>query len=203
MSTPKKNTSHRSAEAQATADAPNAQASSVAPAVSSALTALASLATQAAAPGQLGQIDNLGLVGRYDHTLDPKKRLKIPAELFHLMGSPENLFVMPDPYAPCLLILPPVEMRIMVEKLRKMPYFNEDVSDALESLGGQSEFLQLDTARRIRICDAFLEFAELESDVVIIGAANRIRLWAPRHRPLKKQVDQSKLSAALKTIGLV
>ncbi|MCL1887755.1 MAG: hypothetical protein FWF96_02650, partial [Kiritimatiellaeota bacterium] len=87
MSTPKKNTSHRSAEAQATADAPNAQASSVAPAVSSALTALASLATQAAAPGQLGQIDNLGLVGRYDHTLDPKKRLKIPAELFHLMGS--------------------------------------------------------------------------------------------------------------------
>ena len=49
------------------------------------------------------------LVGRFDHALDPKRRLTIPAEWRSVMGAPDFVYVFPDPAEPCLDLIPPAE----------------------------------------------------------------------------------------------
>ena len=58
------------------------------------------------------------LVGRFDHSLDPKKRLTIPSEWRAIMGDYPYVYIMPDPVEQCLDLIPAAEMEVRLEKLR-------------------------------------------------------------------------------------
>ncbi len=141
------------------------------------------------------------IVGRFDHALDPKRRLTIPSCWRQQMGHPTHLFVMPDSREKCLNILPPAEMAVLIEKLRQTSFFKAGMGNALTRFGEQCEDLTLDGQGRIRIKDALLEFAELDAMVAMIGGVNRIQLWTPRLKPEKIQVDQAGLATALEELG--
>ena len=138
------------------------------------------------------------LVGRYDHALDPKKRLTIPAGWRDLMGSPAYVYVIPDPRERCLNLIPPAEMEGRLEKLRQRPLFDKGAS--VQIFGANSEQVALDVQGRIRIGDRFLAFAGLSSKVAMIGAMNRIQLWSPEIRPEPETVDQTALAAACEVL---
>jgi len=145
--------------------------------------------------------DNKGLlVGRFDHALDPKKRLTIPSNWRELMGQPTYVYVMPDIDLPCLNLLAPQELERRLEGLRQRALFEDGLGDLLADLGENAEQLPLDVQGRIRIRDRLLEFAQLSDQVVMIGAANRVQLWAPKMRPERAGVDQARLAAAYRSV---
>ena len=123
------------------------------------------------------------LVGRFDHALDPKRRLTVPAGWRDLMGAPPYVYVFPDPNEKCLNLIPPAEMEGRLEKLRQRALFDKRASVALRVFGENAEQAVVDVQGRIRIRDRLLAFAQLTDTVVMIGAMNRVQLWSPALRP--------------------
>jgi MraZ protein len=140
------------------------------------------------------------LLGRFDHALDPKKRLTIPSNWRELMGHPAYVYVMPDLDQPCLNLLAPRELERRLEGLRQRALFEDGLGEMLAELGEHAEQLPLDVQGRIRIRDRLLEFAQLSDQVVMIGAANRVQLWAPKLRPERASVDQGRLASAYRNV---
>lgn len=140
------------------------------------------------------------LLGRFDHALDPKKRLTIPSNWRDLMGHPAYVYVFPDTELPCLNLLAPLELERRMEGLRQRALFEGGLGETLAELGEHAEQLPLDVQGRIRIRDRLLEFAQLSDQVVMIGAANRVQLWSPKLRPERAGVDQERLAAAYRNV---
>jgi len=141
------------------------------------------------------------LVGRFDHALDPKRRLTVPAGWRDLMGSPAYVYVFPDPNEKCLNLIPPAEMEGRLEKLRQRALFDKSASSALRVFGENAEQAVVDVQGRIRIKDRLLAFAKLTDTVVMIGAMNRVQLWSPELRPEAETVDQAALAAACEALA--
>jgi len=141
------------------------------------------------------------LMGRYDHALDPKKRFTIPSEWRRVMGDPEYVFVIPDPRARCLDLIPRDLMEARLEELKSKALFDPKLGRALQTIGENSEQLMLDVQGRIRVCDKLLQFANLTTTVAMVGAVRMIKLWDPRALGSADAVDQKALGAAMEAVG--
>ena len=138
------------------------------------------------------------LVGRFDHALDPKKRLTIPRVWRTALGHPEYIYVFPDPNEECLDLIPREEMDARIEKLRKAALFDPEMGKVLQAIGEFAEQLEFDVQGRIRIGDKLLKYAGLSGQVAMVGAINRARLWNPDRLPPGDTVDPSRLGEALR-----
>lgn len=141
------------------------------------------------------------LVGRIDHSLDPKKRLTIPSEWRNLLGGCGYAYIMPDPREKCLNLVPSDEMEARLIKLREKALFDRSIAKALQVIGANSEQVAFDVQGRIRISDKFLQFAELSSQVAMIGSIRMIKLWNPGKLDAPDGVDQTGLESALDQVG--
>ncbi len=135
-------------------------------------------------------------VGSFQHSLDPKKRLTIPAVWRSQVGKPESLYVLPDFNERCLNVIPAAEMGHKLEKLRQYSLSNAKAQEFLRKLGANSDLVSWDTQGRIRICDKLLNFAGIEDQVMMVGAFNKFQLWTPRNHPDSDEIDQAGLAEA-------
>jgi division/cell wall cluster transcriptional repressor MraZ len=141
------------------------------------------------------------LVGRYDHALDPKKRFTIPSEWRDAMGSPNYVYVMPDPSEKCLNLIPAAEMETRLQKLREKALFDPQCNRALQVIGANADQLTLDVQGRIRVRDKLLQFANLTTTVAMVGSVRMIKLWDPRALAPADRIEQAALAEALKEVG--
>lgn len=137
------------------------------------------------------------LLGRFPHRLDPKRRITIPATLRNRMGNPSYVYVMPDlNNLKCLNILPPEELESRLARLRQAALSDSKVAEFVTRVGAISESLDLDVQGRIRIRDRLLEHVAIDKDVVLIGALNRIQVWAAAHAPAEEESLRTFVAAA-------
>lgn len=137
------------------------------------------------------------LVGRFDHALDPKKRLTIPSEWRTALGSPDYVYVMPDAEERCLNLIPREVMEARIAKLQGAALMDKSLNAALQVIGESSELLQLDVQGRIRICDTLLGYANLSGTVAMVGSFRMAKLWNPKALGSGESVDVAKLKAAI------
>ena len=142
-----------------------------------------------------------GLVGRFDHALDPKKRLTIPSGWRLVLGHPEYVYAMPDPVQRCVNIMPKDEMDVMLSQLRQKALFDPAQMRLLQVIGANSDLLMLDSQGRIRISDKLLQFANLTTTVAMVGSVRMIKLWNPSALPPIDVIDQTALDAAMTEAG--
>jgi MraZ protein len=135
-------------------------------------------------------------VSDFMHSLDPKKRLTIPAVWRAQVGEPQSLFVMPDFHEKCLNVFPAGEMARKLEKLRRHSMADRKAMEFSRVLGASSDLVSWDSQGRIRIKDKLLEFAQITSKVQMIGALDKFQLWNPELRKASDEVDQAKLVEA-------
>lgn len=146
------------------------------------------------------------LVGRFAHYLDPKRRLTIPAGWREQMGIAAGggrgrsgyVFVMPGIHHKCLSLFTPFEMEQRLGRLRQRAISDAQASAFARHLGEVSEYLPLDVQGRIRIRDKLLNFAGLKSEVIMIGAFNKIELWSPELNPENETIDPAALAEVSK-----
>ena len=141
------------------------------------------------------------LMGEFEHSLDPKKRLTIPREWRQAMGDPDFVYVMRDRNGKCLDLLPKAEMESLLAKLREKALFDPALTKAAMLIGANSEQLMLDVQGRIRISDKLLQFANLTTTVAMVGAVRKIELWRPEALPPEDKVDQAEFGEALMAAG--
>ena len=137
------------------------------------------------------------LMGEFEHSLDPKKRLTIPREWRKAMGDPDFVYVMRDRNGKCLDLLPKAEMESLLAKLREKALFDPALTKAAMLIGANSEQLMLDVQGRIRISDKLLQFANLTTTVVMAGSVRMAKLWNPEAYAEESSGDLADFNAAL------
>jgi len=107
--------------------------------------------------------------GRYQHTIDPKGRLSVPAKFRDVLAQryEGNLVVVPNDS--CLEVHPLVEWERIETKLREQSMFNAEVRDIARLYVSRARDLELDGAGRILLPPDARQQAGLGKDVVLVG----------------------------------
>ena len=114
-------------------------------------------------------------MGEYNHTIDAKGRLIIPAKFRELLGEE---FILTKGLDGCLSIYPMKEWEAFEEKLRSLPLTNKNARTFSRFFVAGATSCELDKMGRILVPQTLREFAGLDKDVVLTGNLNRIEVWS-------------------------
>ena len=114
------------------------------------------------------------LIGEYEHSLDTKGRLILPAKIREDMGE---TFIITKGLDGCLFGFSQTEWANFEENLKTLPLTNKNARDFVRFfLSGATE-CEMDKQGRFLIVANLREYANLEKDAVIIGVGTRIEIW--------------------------
>jgi len=117
------------------------------------------------------------LVGTFEHGLDEKGRLIVPAKLREALGETfiATLGLGRDP---CVLLYPIAEWDRLVQRIDALPEFDDEAAEARRVLGAYAHECTMDAQGRTMIPAPLRTHAGLDGDVVIIGALRKAEVWA-------------------------
>lgn len=114
-------------------------------------------------------------MGEFQHSVDAKGRLIIPAKLRDGLGE---RFIATKGLDKCLFVFPQAEFESLSQKLRGLG-MGTSAARAFNRLffSGAVE-CELDPQGRILLPANLREYACIEKDCVIVGVENRVEIWA-------------------------
>lgn len=114
-------------------------------------------------------------MGEYQHTVDTKGRLIIPAKYRDALG---DAFVITRGLDNCLFGYPMDEWRKLEEKLKELPMTKKDARAFARFFFSGATEVDLDKQGRINIPAPLIQHAHLEKDCVIVGVSSKIEIWS-------------------------
>ncbi|WP_267202082.1 division/cell wall cluster transcriptional repressor MraZ [Limosilactobacillus kribbianus] len=114
------------------------------------------------------------LMGEFQHSLDSKRRLIIPAKFRDQLG-PE--FVLTRGLDGCLFGYPQAEWQRLNEKLQSLPLTKRDARAFVRFLYSAASDCSFDRQGRVNIPEPLCTYAHLSKKCMIIGVANRLEIW--------------------------
>lgn len=114
-------------------------------------------------------------MGEYQHTLDAKGRLIVPAKFRDELGAGAVLTRGLDN---CLFLFPMSEWRILEEKLKSLPLTKAGARQFVRFLFSGATDCELDKQGRIVVPQNLRDYADIEKDAVVIGVSNRVEIWS-------------------------
>ena len=115
--------------------------------------------------------------GTFDHTLDAKNRLTVPARYRSALAEGVVLAV-PVDLKPYVSVWRPEEYDAFSRTaLAELPTVSTRRSELERFFYGNSQDTELDAAGRIMVPGFLLEHASLAKEVVVVGAGDRLELW--------------------------
>ncbi|QAT50149.1 transcriptional regulator MraZ [Caproiciproducens sp. NJN-50] len=112
------------------------------------------------------------LIGEYQHTIDPKGRVIVPARFREDLG--DNFYVTKG-LDGCLFVLSPKEWDRLQEKISAMPISKARGLQRFFFSGAVEA--QPDRQGRVLLPQALRDYAQLAKDVTFIGASSRAEIW--------------------------
>ena len=114
-------------------------------------------------------------MGEYNHIIDAKGRLIIPARFRELLGEE---FILTKGLDGCLSIYPMDAWKAFETKLRALPLTNKNARTFTRFFVAGATNCELDKQGRILVPQTLREFAGLEKEVVLTGNLDRIEIWS-------------------------
>ncbi|MCR4403178.1 MAG: division/cell wall cluster transcriptional repressor MraZ [Firmicutes bacterium] len=114
-------------------------------------------------------------IGTYDHAVDDKGRLAIPARFRDGLGQ---RFYATKGLDKCLFLFPEMEWRAQQAQLASLPLTMRDARAYSRLFFAGACECELDRQGRINIPQYLREYAGITKDVVIIGVMSRVEVWS-------------------------
>jgi len=114
-------------------------------------------------------------LGEYQHNIDAKGRLIIPARLREGLG---DKFIITKGLDSCLFAYPMEEWSALEQKMRSLPFTRADARAFVRFFFAGATECEIDKQGRILVPANLREYAGLEKEVVVIGVSNRVELWS-------------------------
>ena len=136
---------------------------------------------------------NLAFRGHYQHALDAKNRLSIPARFRAAFAS--GVVLAKDPET-CVAVWPPDRHESILERaLAGLNPMGADYKTVSRYYQGNSFDLELDSAGRVTLPPSLLEHAGLDREVVVVGVGDHLEVWGKQgwdeHQPsLDAQIQE-------------
>jgi MraZ protein len=114
-------------------------------------------------------------LGEFEHTIDDKGRLAVPARFRAALQ--EGLFITRG-LDRCLVIWDSESWRAQAERVRSLNPWQGDARRLQRHFFSGAVPAQPDKLGRIVIPQFLREYAQLDADVIVVGLADRIEVWA-------------------------
>lgn len=112
------------------------------------------------------------LTGQYQHNIDAKGRISIPAKLREDLGE---RFVVSKGTEHCLTVYPMGEWNRLQKKIDALPVAKAQKLHRFFS--ANADTVELDKQGRIVLAGHLREFAGLTGQAVVVGVSNSVEIW--------------------------
>jgi MraZ protein len=118
--------------------------------------------------------------GSFNYTIDNKGRINIPAKMRkNLAPEANNAFVITRGFENCIFVYPNDEWAKREAELGKLQQTNKDDRLFTRLLLQYATDVELDGQYRIVLPKELIQYANIENEVFILGAFDRIEIWNP------------------------
>lgn len=114
------------------------------------------------------------LLGEYEHSIDTKGRIAMPAKLREGLGGK---FIITKGLDGCLFVYAMDEWQRVEEKLASLPMSRKTARDFTRFLFGGACEGECDKQGRVLLPASLRRYAGLERDAVIVGVGSRAEIW--------------------------
>ena len=134
------------------------------------------------------------LFGKYEHQIDEKNRIRIPAKLKDALGA--NPVIMKGT-SPCLVVYSSERasevIKAKFEKIIDGTVTDEDEMDLLRDLTSNTQNAEEDKQGRVKIEKDLVEYARLKKDIVTIGVYDRVEIWSAEEWNSRRKTKSAKI----------
>ena len=116
-------------------------------------------------------------MGQFNHSIDAKGRLIMPAKYREQLGEE---FVITKGLDQCLYVYPAEEWKKIEDNFRERPMTGKDQRKFARFFFAGAVSCETDKQGRVLIPAILREFADLEKEVVLAGVMNRIEIWSAK-----------------------
>lgn len=114
------------------------------------------------------------LLGEYEHSIDTKGRIAMPAKLREGLGGK---FIITKGLDGCLFVYAMDEWQRVEQKLASLPMSRKTARDFTRFLFGGACEGECDKQGRVLLPASLRRYAGLERDAVIVGVGSRAEIW--------------------------
>lgn len=114
-------------------------------------------------------------LGQYEHTIDEKGRLIIPAKYRESLG---DNFIITYGLDVCLFVYPMEEWEVLAEKLKLLPLGQRDARAFKRILFSRATRCTLDNQGRVIIMKYLRDYARIKREVMVSGVLDRLEIWS-------------------------
>lgn len=145
-----------------------------------------------------GTGERISYKARYQHGVDDKRRVQIPAKWRSNQDSVYSIYVWRTggQQFPCLLVLPPRTAEKLESKLEDMPFGDPHAESLRRLLGANSDDVAVDRAGRICLPDNLAKQAGIVGEAILVGLFDRFQIWNPEFYTQVEAIDQAQESQA-------
>jgi MraZ protein len=119
-------------------------------------------------------------MGMFQHSIDSKGRINIPSKLRKCFNPESNdSVVMTRGFDKCIYIYPLNEWNELEKGFQKLNAFKEKDRFFQRAWFMWANQQDLDSQARVTLSKDLLEYANIKTEVIIIGQPNRIEVWDP------------------------
>lgn len=138
-------------------------------------------------------------MGEYNHTIDAKGRVIIPAKLRDGLG--EN-FVITKGLDGCLFAYEQSEWTKFEEKLTTLPLTSQEARRFVRFFLAGAAVAEIDKQGRVLIPGNLRDHAKLLKDVVFLGVAGRVEIWSKESWEAVDYSDMDEIAGKMEELGL-
>ncbi len=114
------------------------------------------------------------LMGEFEHTLDTKGRISMPAKLRKDMGE---TFILTKGLDGCLFAFSSEEWLNFESKLKSLPLSDKNARNFVRFFLAGATGCEIDKQGRVLIPQNLRQAGSLEKEAVIIGVGTRLEIW--------------------------
>lgn len=114
-------------------------------------------------------------MGEFQHNIDDKGRMIIPAKFRELLGTS---FVVTRGLDKCLFVYPLPEWEVLEHKLKALPLMKSDARAFTRFFFSGATECEWDKQGRVNLPSTLRDYAKLEKECVVLGVSNRVEIWS-------------------------
>ena len=119
----------------------------------------------------------IGFLGEYEVTLDAKGRFLLPAGFRKQLADGANQFVVNRGIEACLSLYPMQSWEPIFTEVSTLNDFDPKVRQFRRYFLNGATNVELDSAGRLLLPRALMDYAGLNKDAVLVSAVNKIEIW--------------------------
>lgn len=141
-------------------------------------------------------------IGEYQHNLDNKGRLAVPAKFRQMLAKGA---VVTKGLDNCLFLYPKVKWEEMAQKFANLPVSQAKARAFARHMLAGAMPVEFDTQGRITLPEYLRKFAQLKKEAIIAGLFDRLEIWDEAGWNKYKEStekDSNEIAEAMGTMGV-